>query len=230
MFLLITFSLSLTTGLFFSVYSATVRVVTTAQALMALTAIVFVLFSGFTVQPDVIPPWYIWVYWLNFFSWALRALAVNEFDSGKYDDPIFPGSNVTTGEQILTTFGFTLNGEPYTKEWRWYGFLFTLFWAFASMLASTFFLTKIRFSTGGSLVTDQGTDEVEDYDSSEEVAIPFKRVDLTFKNIRYTVVSSITNEKLELLKGIDGVVESGKMTALMGSSGAVSHRNSPRSP
>jgi hypothetical protein len=51
------------------------------------------------------------------------------------------------------------------------------------------------------------------------VEIPFQKVNLTFTDIHYTVRSSITNEDLELLKGVDGFVEAGKMTALMGSSG-----------
>ena len=50
---------------------------------------------------------------------------------------------------------------------------------------------------------------------SEEVVLPFQKVDLTFKDIHYTVTASVGNEKLELLKGIDGVVEAGKMTALV---------------
>jgi ABC-type multidrug transport system permease subunit len=54
-FLLSLFVLSLTTGLFFSMYSAALRDINIAQAAMALSVIVLVLFSGFTVQPDVIP-------------------------------------------------------------------------------------------------------------------------------------------------------------------------------
>lgn len=54
-FLLVMFSISLVSGLFFSMYSASLRSLTVAQAAMAITAVVFVLFSGFTVQPDVIP-------------------------------------------------------------------------------------------------------------------------------------------------------------------------------
>lgn len=50
-FLLLLFTISLTTGLFFMIYSASVRVVTIAQAAMSLTAVVFVVFCGFTVQP-----------------------------------------------------------------------------------------------------------------------------------------------------------------------------------
>lgn len=54
-YLLLMFSISLVSGLFFSMYSATLQTLTVAQAAMAITAVLFVLFSGFTVQPDVIP-------------------------------------------------------------------------------------------------------------------------------------------------------------------------------
>lgn len=169
---------------------------------------------------DVIPDYYIWVYWCNFFAWSLRSLAVNEFQSGKYDNTTISGGDETDGELILTQFGFlTPGGEPFTFEWAWWGFLVTFGWACISMLVTIFCLKNIRFTTGASLVTDQGTDEQEEFDQSTAVAIPFTKVDLTFKHIHYTVTSSITNEELKLLNGIDGVVEAGKMTALMGSSG-----------
>lgn len=45
-FLALLFAISYTSGLFFSVFSACVQDVTTAQAAMAVTAVVFVLFSG----------------------------------------------------------------------------------------------------------------------------------------------------------------------------------------
>lgn len=51
-FLLLLFTISLTTGLFFSMYAACVPVVTISQALMSLTVVLFILFCGFTVQPD----------------------------------------------------------------------------------------------------------------------------------------------------------------------------------
>ena len=161
-------------------------------------------------------------YWINFFAWTMRALAVNEFDSGAYDD-VVEGTDppLTEGETILIRFGFTLDGEVFTYEWVWYGVLVTVGIAILSCLGSVILLNHIRYVTGGSLITDQGSDDdEEEFDKSEEVAIPFTRVDLTFKDVHYTVKSSITNEQLELLKGIDGVVEAGKMTALMGSSGA----------
>ena len=89
-----------------------------------------------------------------------------------------------------------------------------------AVFGASFCLRKVRFATGQTLVTDQGDDIIEDVPMNESVEIPFKKVDLTFRDIRYTVQSSITKESLELLKGVDGMVESGKMTALM-----VSHRS-----
>ncbi len=61
--------------------------------------------------------YWIWVYWINMFAWILRGLAVNEFDSGKYDAKGTTGA--TQGEENLTLFGFTLNGKPFTYEWVW---------------------------------------------------------------------------------------------------------------
>lgn len=145
---------------------------------------------------------------------------VNEFDSGKYDI-IPPGSTQTVGEQILTQFGFTDSDDvPYTSEWKWWAILYMIASAVLAILVSSCFLAKVRYATGQSLVTDAGDDEVEELPEKDAVSIPFKRVDLAFKDMHYTVQSSISDEKIELLKGIDGVIEAGKMTALMGSSGA----------
>jgi hypothetical protein len=54
-FALLLFVLSLTAGLFFSMYSAAVGNINIAQAAMAVSTVFLILFSGFTVQPDVIP-------------------------------------------------------------------------------------------------------------------------------------------------------------------------------
>jgi hypothetical protein len=166
--------------------------------------------------------YYIWIYWINYFAWLLRALVVNEFATGAYDEEIAPGAGVTVGEATLIRFGFTLNDEPFTREWVWYGLLAAIGSSLAAMIATVFFLNNVRFVTGKSLVTDQGDDEILEIPDEERVEIPFTKVNLTFKNIHYTVKSSISDEKLELLKGIDGIVESGKMTALMGASGEFS--------
>lgn len=89
-----------------------------------------------------------------------------------------------------------------------------------AVFASTFFLAHLRYETGKPLGFAKEHEDDEEVDVSD-VAIPFQKVNLTFRDMRYTVTASTSNEKLELLKGIDGFIEAGKMTALMGSSGTL---------
>ena len=138
---------------------------------------------------------------------------MNEFDSGKYDE--LQQNGLSAGENILTRFGMVFNGEPLTYEWVWYGVAFALGTGLFATQLSVLFLSTVRFETGKSLATDMGDADEEPDVEVKEIAIPFTKVNLTFKDIRYTVTASTSKEKLELLKGIDGVSESGKMTALM---------------
>lgn len=224
MFMLLIFVTSMTASLIFGIFSTVTRNQSIGQAGLAVSIFLMVLFSGYTVQPDVIPDYWIWLYYGNFFAWALRGLAVNEFASGKYDAPSgVPG--VTVGEDILKRFGFSdLDGNAYSSAWAGWSICFSLLWCVVSLVLSTYFLLNVRFATGkalGNVSEDESDDnDDDDADDSQEVAIPFQKVDLTFQDIRYTVQSSVGDERLELLKGIDGLVEAGKMTALMGSSGA----------
>lgn len=210
---------SVSIGLLFSVVPAVTTDRSTGQAVMSIATLLLVLFSGYVVQPDVIPEYWIWVYWINSFAWVLRGLAVNEFASGKYDSPS-PVPGMTVGEVILDRFGFTNgNDEPYTFESTYWALLYCLMICFLSVLASSYFLEEVRFETGRSLDSDEDFQEQLDT-TTVSVSLPFQRATLTFKDVHYYVTSSVGNETLELLKGVDGVIESGKMTALMGSSGA----------
>ena len=146
---------------------------------------------------------------------------MNEFASGKYDQPSGIG-NLTDGEVLLSRFGFVnRDDQPYTFKWAWWAVLICVLFSVLSIVASTFFLTRVRFAAGKSLATGGGDDDDGDDDNIAQnddafsIDLPFKKVDLTFKDIRYSVSSSVGDEKLELLKGIDGVVEAGKMTALV---------------
>ncbi|ONK59470.1 uncharacterized protein A4U43_C08F6760 [Asparagus officinalis] len=63
--------------------------------------------------------------------------------------------------------------------------------------------------------------------SKKEMVLPFVPLSITFDNIRYSVdmplemkAQGITEEKLELLKGVSGSFRPGVLTALMGVSGA----------
>jgi hypothetical protein len=97
---------------------------------------------------------------------------------------------------------------------RW-GFLFAVAASVLSVILSTLFLAYWRFQTGKSLGTDIPDAPLEYV--AKAVEIPYQKVNLAFTDIHYFVKASTTDEELELLKGVTGYVEAGKMTALMGS-------------
>ena len=78
-FLLLLVVYAFSCSLMFSIYSAKIRDRSSAQAAMAITMATLILFSGFTVQPNVIPSYYIWIYWINMLAWIIRAAVVNEY-------------------------------------------------------------------------------------------------------------------------------------------------------
>jgi hypothetical protein len=118
----------------------------------------------------------------------------------------------------LQQLGFVdQNGEAFGFVWSVYSLLFSLLICLLSVILASILLDKVRFATGKSLANDSIEKEEDSHDAVKQVKaeLPFQRVNLTFKDIHYTVLSSIGNEKIELLKGIDGVIEAGKMTALV---------------
>ena len=144
---------------------------------------------------------------------------MNEYRSGKYD---FPSQveGLSEGELILKQIGLVdRDGNAYGFEWAAYSIFFSLLISFLSIVVASIALSHIRFATGKSLANDaieEKEDDDEIFDSSKSKGdLPFQKVNLTFRDIHYYVTSSITNERLELLKGVDGIVESGKMTALV---------------
>ena len=125
---------------------------------------------------------------------------------------------MTVGQLVLKNGGFVdRNGDPYTFEWAGFSVLFSLLICIVSVILTSVALVNVRFASGKSLANNS-IEETEDKNkeiSVVETALPFQKANLTFKDMHYTVISSIGKEKIELLKGIDGVVEAGKMTALV---------------
>ena len=276
-FLLLTLLAAFTCGLMFSVFSATIKGIKhsisliyldsncpnsifplliqdrpTAQAAMSIALVVMVLFSGFTVQPNVIPDYYIWIYWMNMFAWVIRcvqemghvyfiisdmayktlfisylillmrqsAVAINEYQSDEYNE-VISEDGTTEGEMILSIFGFTLNGEPFEYVWVWWTVMFCIGLCIASIMSSVWCLNHVRYTTGkaaGRAVIKEEKKK-NNMKGSQKVTLPVRGATLTFEDIHYTVTASTSKDKLHLLKGVSGYFASGKMTALMGSSG-----------
>lgn len=74
------------------------------QELLPLLFIPQLLFSGFFVIPELIPVWLRWLRYVCSLTYALRILAVEEFDRG---------------EEWSETFLDTLEAEPDETWWNW---------------------------------------------------------------------------------------------------------------
>jgi hypothetical protein len=90
------------------------------------------------------------------------------------------------------------------------------------MVGSTWYLVRVRFATGGSLGGSEDVGEQASMTNSTVASLltdslEAKGATLSFENVNYFVKASTTNDKLQLLKGINGYFMAGKMTALMGS-------------
>jgi ABC-2 type transporter len=163
------------------------------------------LFGGFIIPPNVIPQYFLWVYWWNPFAWAYRGLIVNEFRSLRWNNP----------DQILIDAGFANgNGRPYGQHWIGWSFAFMIPYfilcCFLSIVSLTYARSKERVaseSNGGATKSTDG--------EGHKVEIPFKPATLSFTNLCYTVKSSTSNEQLTLLHQVNGMFRPGQMCALM---------------
>eukprot|EP00977_Amphora_coffeiformis_P016604 scaffold5169_cov172-Amphora_coffeaeformis.AAC.35 len=148
-------------------------------------------------------------------AWAYRALIVNEFRSGVWEDP----------DAILSQNGFVKpNGDPFEEKWVGYGCLYMLLYYHICCVFSALFLGTVRNT--GEVVPPEKKPPIAEANSGNtgppKVEIPFKPLTLSFHDLCYEVTASTSKTKLRLLKKVDGVFRPGRLCALMGSSGAVS--------
>jgi ABC-type multidrug transport system fused ATPase/permease subunit len=183
------------------------------QVFSACTLLLLILFGGFIVAPDAIPKFYLFIYWWNPFAWAYRALVINEFRSPRYSDP----------DATLTSIGFTYgkNATPFEQDWVGYCFAYMTLYFFSCVVLTALGLGYVR-QTGEATPPDANMKKVllTHVEVPERVDIPFTPVNLSFQHVNYEVRASTTKETLKLLHGVNGVFRSGRMCALMGSSGA----------
>ncbi|GAB4819215.1 hypothetical protein N2152v2_006261 [Parachlorella kessleri] len=103
-----------------------------------LLLLVMILTNGFSIVRTSIPPYMLWIYWINPFSWSIRAVAINELMSERWDIPLSPtAGSETLGEAVLEPFGF------FTQQyWIWacVGFMWVslLVYTIAGAVALTF--------------------------------------------------------------------------------------------
>ena len=211
--ILFVFTIVMNQGL--SIFAAIAPNASAVQGFGACALLFNVVFCGFILFPNVIPPYYIWIYWFVPLAWTYRQLLVNEFQSTKY-----PGNE---GNIVLAANGFTLNGEPFDREWIGYGFAYLIPLFVICVILTGYGLIVVRADGEGkgSNIEANG-DDGDDDDGSENATmnIPFTPVTLTFDDICYDVKASTGNETIRLLNNASGAFQAGHLCALMGTSGA----------
>ncbi|TMW66788.1 hypothetical protein Poli38472_014100 [Pythium oligandrum] len=225
---------------FFFFISTFTSGVHTAKPLSLSALLICILFSGFVLPRNKIPDYFIWLYWMDPISWGVRSLAVSQYRSAEFDVAVYEGVNYmkthnrTMGEFYLEYFDIQTD-----KIWIVYGVLFNIVVYIVCMLLSMRVLENKRMDGVDNIVITK-KDKGDDYallttpkegaknghggDTAINVARQdrvIKPVTVAFQDLWYTVpVPGQKKEKIDLLKGISGYALPGKMTALMGSSGA----------
>ncbi|GBF90608.1 ABC transporter G family member protein [Raphidocelis subcapitata] len=149
-FICICMASSLCVSSIFRLIAITVPTPPLVQAVTSIVLLILILTSGFTIVRTSIPPWWIWAYWISPFSWAVRAILVNEFSAPDWQLPI-PGAapGLTVGHAALDTFGIF-----HDKFWIWAGvaYLLALFAVLSGLLCLA--LNRVTGGTRRAQVPD----------------------------------------------------------------------------
>lgn len=142
---------------------------------------------------------------------------MNEFQSSDFDE-INPSTGERAGDTILENGGMIYKGEAFGQEWVGYAFAYLIPYALLCTCLQSALLRFVRVEQKAA-----PTPPEEDSDESDNITnmvdIPFKPVTLTFTDVCYDVTASKGKETLRLLTNANGIFETGRMLALMGSSG-----------
>jgi ABC-type multidrug transport system fused ATPase/permease subunit len=195
------------------IFATVAKTKSDVQVISACLLFFFMLFCGFIIDPDTIPNYYSWIYWWNPMAWAYRALIVNQYRSSEYTEE--------EGDSILTFAGFVdASGNPFGVEWVAYGFAYLLSSTVLCMALSALGLNYVRPSADTVSSNDVVDCSEPSDDGNSDAILSFRPVTLTFDYICYDVKASTSNDQLRLLHDVNGAFKSGRLCALMGSSGA----------
>eukprot|EP00981_Chlorochromonas_danica_P012460 scaffold4964_cov248-Ochromonas_danica.AAC.6 len=84
-FIVINLIFSIFMGQLFRVLSGCIEEMKTCIPVSGMAFVLMILFSGFIQPKSVISDGWIWFYWMNPISWALKALSINQFTSPRYN-------------------------------------------------------------------------------------------------------------------------------------------------
>lgn len=214
-----------------------------ALSIGMVSMLVFSVFAGFIVTESNIPGYFVWLHWLSPMSWALKALAINQFRSSDFDVCEFQGVDYcgTYGGQTMGEYYLNLFDIPSKREWIPYAAIYVTGLYAVCFTLSVVHLERVRHVTNFRAEDKPLEDKVSisRYTPTEsrrhhrgskrqDVALDMAQerhkcipVTVAFKDLRYSVPDAThPDSRRVLLHGISGVATPGTVTALMGATGA----------
>ena len=227
--LMLAFAVTITTT--FNIFPFLAPDETSGVMLAVLFLLLCFLNCGVIATPDIIPDYISWLFWINPLAWILRALSINEYHSGGiYDqNPCrfeILGKTITVHEKCGDYF-LEMRQIKTEDYWIWACYVFMTVFSLISLSINVYAAKSVRFEEPRSQrildEDDDGDEEEEGRMSSrpmlmrqESITIPSQQ--LIVKDLSYSV--RVGNEDVKFLKKISFWTTPGRMTALMGSSGA----------
>uniref|UniRef100_H3GUB1 ABC transporter domain-containing protein n=2 Tax=Phytophthora TaxID=4783 RepID=H3GUB1_PHYRM len=210
-------------GAYMTMLSSLSPSITVGQALAGISVSFFLLFSGNIILADLIPGYWIWMYWFNPLAWALRSNMLSEFSSDRYTP--------AQSSKFLDSFSISQG-----TEYVWFGIgvlvAYYLFFTTLNGLALHFIRYEKYKGVSVKAMTDNASEEDNVYvevrtpgagdvvqTKARGAGLPFTPSNLCIKDLEYFVTLPSGVEK-QLLRGITAHFEPGRMVALMGATGA----------
>ncbi|KAH7472685.1 ABC transporter G family member 32 [Phytophthora ramorum] len=211
-------------GAYMTMLSSLSPSITVGQALAGISVSFFLLFSGNIILADLIPNYWIWMYWFNPLAWALRSNMLSEFSSDRYT----PAQST----KFLDSFSISQG-----TEYVWFGIgilvAYYLFFTTLNGLALHFIRYEKYKGVSVKAMTDNAASEEDNVyvevrtpgagdvvqAKARGAGLPFTPSNLCIKDLEYYVTLPSGEEK-QLLRGITAHFEPGRMVALMGATGA----------
>jgi len=88
------------------VLSASFKNTKMAAQIAPMVVILFLMFSGFLINEESVPAYFIWLREISFIRYTFKAVAVNEFEGQTFECSAADLTCITEGEQVLAMYKF----------------------------------------------------------------------------------------------------------------------------
>jgi ABC-type multidrug transport system permease subunit len=241
-FVVFVYLTTLTMTAWFRFVAALASTIELALATAGLTVLPLAMYGGYVIPRPSMHPWFKWISYINPIFYTVEALMAVEFHGREAPCqalvPSGPGfENADVANQVCAVVGskpgnaFVLGDDyinlsfdyHYSHVWRNLGISIVFFLGFTFLYALTTEFKKLNADGSSYMVFRRGsrgstTTSYCENPGEEKLALEPNRDVLCWKHLNYHI--QIKGKERQLLQDVQGYVEPGKLTALMGASGA----------